>query len=111
MSGERAGADCFDRGLRVTVIPPTSSAASGHGGITVATVRVPVPSRSHHGGVTVAWKIQPDGSVLNANLAGTTMNNPLVEGCVLRQVKTWHFPTSDSPTDVASYPFKFGVGQ
>jgi hypothetical protein len=63
-----------------------------------------------HGGVTVAWKIQPDGSVLNPALAGTTMNNPRVEGCVVRQVRAWHFPTSDSATDVASYPFKFGVG-
>ncbi|MGH7280271.1 MAG: AgmX/PglI C-terminal domain-containing protein, partial [Polyangiaceae bacterium] len=63
------------------------------------------------GGVTCAWKIQGDGSVSTASVASTTMNNPRVEGCVLRQVKTWHFPTSDSPTDVASYPFKFGVGQ
>jgi hypothetical protein len=29
---------------------------------------------------------------------------------VLRQVKSWHFDPSDSPTTVQSYPFRFGVG-
>ncbi len=62
------------------------------------------------GGVTIAWQIDPGGSVTGASLAGTTLGNPRVEGCILRQVKTWHFPTSDAPTTVASYPFRFGVG-
>jgi hypothetical protein len=62
------------------------------------------------GGVTIAWQIDPSGSVTTASLAGTTLNNPRVEGCVLRQVKGWHFPSSDAPTTVAGFPFKFGVG-
>ena len=62
------------------------------------------------GGVTVQWQIEPAGTVSSASLAGTTLSNQRVEGCVLRQVKTWHFPTSDSATTVASNPFKFGVG-
>jgi len=62
------------------------------------------------GGVTVAWQIDASGTVSSASLAGTTIGNPRVEGCVVRQVKTWHFPTSDAPTTVASYPFRFGVG-
>lgn len=62
------------------------------------------------GGVTVAWQIDNTGTVTSASLAGTTIGNPRVEGCVVRQVKTWHFPTSDAPTTVASYPFRFGVG-
>jgi outer membrane biosynthesis protein TonB len=62
------------------------------------------------GGVTVAWQIDASGTVSSASLAGTTLNNPRVEGCVVRQVKTWHFPSSDAPTTVASYPFRFGVG-
>jgi hypothetical protein len=33
-----------------------------------------------------------------------------VEGCVVRQVKSWRFPASATATNVASYPFKFGVG-
>jgi hypothetical protein len=62
------------------------------------------------GGVTVAWQIDPTGGVTSASLAGTTLSNPRVEGCVIRQVKAWHFPTSDAPTTVAGYPFRFGVG-
>jgi hypothetical protein len=62
------------------------------------------------GGVTVAWQIDATGSVTGASLAGTTLNNARVEGCIQRQVKAWHFPTSDAPTTVAGYPFRFGVG-
>src|SRR5580658_4937924 len=49
------------------------------------------------GGVTVAWQIDATGGVTSASLAGTTIGNPRVEGCVVRQVKTWHFPSSDAP--------------
>jgi len=62
------------------------------------------------GGVTVAWQIDASGSVSGASLSGSTLSNPRVEGCIIRQVKAWHFPTSDAPTNVASYPFRFGVG-
>jgi hypothetical protein len=62
------------------------------------------------GGVTVAWQIDASGSVNGASLSGSTLGNPRVEGCVIRQVKAWHFPTSDKPTVVGSYPFRFGVG-
>ena len=62
------------------------------------------------GGVTVMWSIDPSGSVSSASLAGTTLSNPRVEGCVVRQVKGWHFPASETPTVVGGFPFKFGVG-
>ena len=62
------------------------------------------------GGVTVAWQIDATGTVTSASLSGSTLSNPRVEGCVIRQVKAWHFPTSDAPTNVGSYPFRFGVG-
>jgi len=62
------------------------------------------------GGVTIAWQIDATGTVTGASLAGTTLNNARVEGCIQRQVKAWHFPTSDAPTTVAGYPFRFGVG-
>jgi len=62
------------------------------------------------GGVTVQWQIEPGGTVSSASIAGTTLSNPRVEGCVVRQVKGWHFPTSETPTQVAGFPFKFGVG-
>ena len=54
-------------------------------------------------GTTGLWA---DGEVTTF----VTMSNPRVEGCVQRQVKSWKFPTSDSATNVAAYPFKFGIG-
>jgi hypothetical protein len=62
------------------------------------------------GGVTMTWNIEPGGGVASAGVAGSTISNDRVTGCVLRQVKSWHFPASESPTNVAAYPFKFGVG-
>jgi hypothetical protein len=61
------------------------------------------------GGVSVAWTIDPTGAVTSANLAGTTIHNQRVEGCVLRQVRTWRFPASEGPSQ-ATYPFSFGIG-
>jgi hypothetical protein len=62
------------------------------------------------GGVTVAWSIEPSGSVSGASIAGSTLGNGLVEGCVVRQVRAWKFPPADKPTTVGGYPFKFGIG-
>jgi hypothetical protein len=62
------------------------------------------------GGVTVAWQIEPGGNVSSASVGGTTLNNARVEGCLVRQVRAWKFPTSETPTTVAGYPFKFAVG-
>jgi len=62
------------------------------------------------GGVTVSWTIDPGGSVTSANLAGTTIHNARVEGCVLRQIRTWHFPSSDGVSQ-ATFPFSFGIGR
>ncbi|WP_394835154.1 AgmX/PglI C-terminal domain-containing protein [Pendulispora rubella] len=61
------------------------------------------------GGLSVSWQIDPTGAVPSASVASTTLSNARVEGCVVRQVRAWKFPTNDSPTNV-SYPFKFGVG-
>jgi hypothetical protein len=61
------------------------------------------------GGVTVAWTIDPSGAVTSANLAGSTIHNARVEGCVVRQVRNWHFPTSDG-TSQPTWPFAFGIG-
>jgi TonB family protein len=62
------------------------------------------------GGVTIEWAIDPSGTVTRASVASSSMGNPRVEGCVVRQVQKWKFPASDSPTTVAGFPFKFGVG-
>jgi hypothetical protein len=62
------------------------------------------------GGVTVAWTIDPSGAVTSAGLAGSTIHNARVEGCVLRQVRAWHFPSSDGNSQ-ATFPFSFGIGR
>jgi TonB family protein len=62
------------------------------------------------GGVTVQWSIDATGSVGSASVANSSLGNPRVEGCVVRQVKSWRFPAAETPTQVAGYPFKFGVG-
>jgi hypothetical protein len=63
------------------------------------------------GGVTLTWTIDPGGAVTSATLASSTIKNARVEGCVLRQLRAWHFPSSDAPTQVASFPFTFGIGR
>jgi hypothetical protein len=65
---------------------------------------------SLRGGVTVSWTIDPSGSVTSANVGGTTIHNARVEGCVLRQVRTWHFPSSDGASQ-PTFPFSFGIGR
>lgn len=62
------------------------------------------------GGVTVQWAIDPSGAVTNASVASTTLSNARVEGCLVRQVKTWKFPNADAATVVSGFPFKFAVG-
>jgi hypothetical protein len=62
------------------------------------------------GGVTVSWTIDSGGAVTSANLAGSTIHNGRVEGCVLRQVRAWHFPSSDGSSQ-ATFPFSFGIGR
>ncbi|HVH43708.1 MAG TPA: AgmX/PglI C-terminal domain-containing protein [Labilithrix sp.] len=62
------------------------------------------------GGVTLVWQIDPGGNVTSASVGGSTLSNPRVEGCVLRQVQRWKFPTSEQATTVGGFPFKFGVG-
>jgi hypothetical protein len=62
------------------------------------------------GGVTASWTIDASGGVTSAGLAGSTIHNARVEGCVLRQVRTWHFPSSEGVSQ-ATFPFSFGIGR
>jgi hypothetical protein len=61
------------------------------------------------GGVTTSWQIDPRGAVSGAMIGSSTLNNPRIEACILRQIGSWVFPASDAPTTVGSYPFRFGV--
>ena len=58
------------------------------------------------GNVGVSFSISPGGSVSNANITGSSLNNPRVEGCVLRTFNRLVFPTADKSTN-SSFPFAF----
>ena len=58
------------------------------------------------GGVTIAFSIGPGGSVSSASVAGSSLGNPRVESCILRQFRRLKFPQADKPTG-ASYPLSF----
>jgi hypothetical protein len=60
------------------------------------------------GGVSIQWTIDAGGDVTDANLASSTLHSPRVEGCVLAQVRTWHFPSSDRAVTL-TFPFVFGI--
>jgi hypothetical protein len=62
------------------------------------------------GKVVVQWRVDRGGLVPMAKVASTTMNNAAVEGCLVRQVKKWHFPKPDGGEVQVMYPFIFGVG-
>ena len=62
------------------------------------------------GGVDIFWVILPDGTVQKASLKSTTMSDPAVEGCILRQVKQWQFPKAPGQTIVQRFPFVFKGG-
>jgi len=58
------------------------------------------------GSVGVAFSVSPGGSVSSASITGSSLNNPRVEGCILRQFNRLQFPTADKATG-ASFPFAF----
>ena len=62
------------------------------------------------GKVSVKFVIARDGSVSQAGLKSTTMNNPVVEDCVVQRFLRMRFPAPDSGGIVlVSYPFIFST--
>ncbi len=59
------------------------------------------------GQIVLSWDVLPDGSVSAPMIFRATLDNPRVEECVLRQVRGWRFPASNSQTTVDSVPFRF----
>lgn len=61
-----------------------------------------------HGKVKVKFSINADGQVDSQSVGETTMNNAMVEECILRRIATWKFPKPQGGTKVlVSYPFLF----
>ncbi len=59
------------------------------------------------GQITAQWRIGLDGSVDNAMVANSTMNNRDVEGCIIRVIQRMRFEKPDGGICVISYPFVF----
>jgi hypothetical protein len=60
------------------------------------------------GAISVAWRIDRKGLVTTTRVAKSTLGDPGVEGCILRQVKRWKFPEPDGGEVDVVYPFLFG---
>jgi hypothetical protein len=61
-----------------------------------------------NGGLTMAWKIAANGNVVEATVATSSLDDAIVEQCVVDQVRSWQFPSSSAPSTV-NWPFKFGL--
>lgn len=61
------------------------------------------------GRVEIGWRINLQGRVTAARVAQSSLRNPRVEGCIVRQVRRWRFPQPDGGEVNVTYPFIFGV--
>jgi TonB family protein len=104
-------------------MPPQSADAEG-GGLTAEQVQRTVVASQHtlrycfdkallrnskiDGKVIVYWRIEANGKVSTARVKSSTLSNPDLEDCVVRQVHSWKFDTASNGqvTDV-KYPFVF----
>ena len=60
--------------------------------------------------MVVQWRVDKNGGVPTARVASSTLNDPRVEGCIVRQVRKWRFPQPDGGEVAVMYPFIFGIG-
>lgn len=60
------------------------------------------------GKIVISWKVKKDGSVENEQIESTTMNNPVVEKCLLGILKKTTFPKPpEGSIAEIKYPFYF----
>ncbi len=61
-----------------------------------------------YGKILVKFTIGATGSVVAQSIGTTSLNNAMVEGCILRRIAGWKFPTPKGGTNVlVTYPFLF----
>ncbi len=61
-----------------------------------------------YGKMQVKFVIDASGSVINPRIGISTLQNAMVEGCILRRLVTWQFPRPKGGTKVfVTYPFMF----
>lgn len=59
------------------------------------------------GAVNAQWRIDRKGNVSSTRIAKSTLGDPGVEGCILRQISRWKFPEPDGGEVDVVYPFLF----
>jgi len=61
-----------------------------------------------YGKIQVKFTIGAEGSVQTQAIGNSSLNNAMVEGCILRRVASWQFPKPKGGTQViVTYPFLF----
>lgn len=61
-----------------------------------------------YGKVLIQFTITADGRVSGQGIQNSTMKNAMVEGCMLRRLAGWKFPSPEGGTSVrVTYPFLF----
>ncbi|MDZ4661143.1 MAG: AgmX/PglI C-terminal domain-containing protein [Pseudomonadota bacterium] len=61
-----------------------------------------------YGKIKIQFMIGGGGKVVHQKVSSTTLNNAIVEGCILKRVAGWEFPTpKGGSTVLVSYPFLF----
>lgn len=61
-----------------------------------------------YGKVLVQFNIQDGGTVLLPKVSQSTLSDSVVEGCILRRIASWKFPSPPAGTSVmVTYPFLF----
>lgn len=61
-----------------------------------------------YGKIKVQFTIGSTGSVVQSKIGSSTLQDAIVEGCILKRVASWVFPTPKGGTTVlVSYPFLF----
>lgn len=67
-----------------------------------------VANPSLYGKVVVLFTIQDGGTVLQPKVAQSTLSDDVVEGCILRRLASWKFPSPPAGMSVqVTYPFLF----
>ncbi len=98
-----------DRGLSVDQVRQV--VLTHHGALHACYESEAQKNPTFRGKVILAWTIDASGAVISASITTSTLHNPRAEACILHQVRTWQFPSSDRPSQVQSFPLSFGVGR
>jgi TonB family protein len=59
------------------------------------------------GQIVIRLTVAGDGSVSDANVVRSTLNDPEVDSCVLGQAREWRFPPSTESRFIFDVPFVF----